>query len=837
MANTADDYASWIVGNAEKKGTPEFATVAQAYEQAKADESAAMQAPEMLPNAEGEVVQEMLPDPMGEMEPVQHNIPEPSSMMEASQGIYGASRAVGDTISDVGGAVVAPLITPEAGRVYEAAAQSVPFSAGISLGVAGLGKIPAVTNYLATRGSGFARSLGATLKEVANDPMTLLKFESGIGALSAATGKTAEEATKKAGVSDDTSKYIGMGVELATAVAAPQRLAQKAFNSDPALRYAVREDAVDATVAKIVRDNPQAAMAAEQRLSDAAALGLQGRLDMVVKDPTLMALTRRLAGADSSFGATYNNLVAESVGKMRSITDDLTTGRLDAGQARDAVEAYASQLENTRNMYLSQIPAESRDIAAVGEEFFDTFIDSIHTGMKEEASKAYGALSGNMQIFKSEVKAPMLAALKEAKARGFASDLINKKSGINQYAKEIKKFLSGDSKTLTAGELNQFRSTLLSDIRVMQREGKNTTALHALVDGVTDTLEKFPALTEANTLYRSFSEGFKRTRISNYFGSKDKVVKSPEHFARDFLISSPKKGARELEKFVNEVGAERGFTMDNAKEMARSGYMAMFKADNITNPKQWGEFIRNNKAGLDAYGLTDEFASFKSLSEKAAKFDLPQAAQDRLVLSKYGQSWKPQVFESALNNNKMAFLKEAANYPKPVQEATRRSAARAMLYDGDVLKSPDNIKQVLSSHGDYLVPDLKQRNTMLALSQMLSKEPMLGAKGVKMVGSTIDVVEEAFQRVPKPSQALISAMLERITRPALKVIRTGRASLRYYNVQELREKFGEVLLTPDGAKRILALAAKEPQARSLFNTILYGRAVGQTAQYPTQENN
>lgn len=34
---SADDYAAWIVRNADKKGTPEFATVAAAYQQAKMD--------------------------------------------------------------------------------------------------------------------------------------------------------------------------------------------------------------------------------------------------------------------------------------------------------------------------------------------------------------------------------------------------------------------------------------------------------------------------------------------------------------------------------------------------------------------------------------------------------------------------------------------------------------------------------------------------------------------------------------------------------------------------------------------------------------------------------
>jgi len=35
---TADDYAGWIVNNADKKGTPEFNTVAAAYREALAEE-------------------------------------------------------------------------------------------------------------------------------------------------------------------------------------------------------------------------------------------------------------------------------------------------------------------------------------------------------------------------------------------------------------------------------------------------------------------------------------------------------------------------------------------------------------------------------------------------------------------------------------------------------------------------------------------------------------------------------------------------------------------------------------------------------------------------------
>ncbi|MEI6283064.1 MAG: hypothetical protein WCP82_10190, partial [Alphaproteobacteria bacterium] len=43
---TADDYAAWIVKNADKRGTPDFETVAAAYRAAKQTK----QAPEAAPD-------------------------------------------------------------------------------------------------------------------------------------------------------------------------------------------------------------------------------------------------------------------------------------------------------------------------------------------------------------------------------------------------------------------------------------------------------------------------------------------------------------------------------------------------------------------------------------------------------------------------------------------------------------------------------------------------------------------------------------------------------------------------------------------------------------------
>lgn len=51
---TADDYAAWIVKNADKRGTPEFETVAQAYQAAKSEEKpSGFDAIQMMVNAPG----------------------------------------------------------------------------------------------------------------------------------------------------------------------------------------------------------------------------------------------------------------------------------------------------------------------------------------------------------------------------------------------------------------------------------------------------------------------------------------------------------------------------------------------------------------------------------------------------------------------------------------------------------------------------------------------------------------------------------------------------------------------------------------------------------------
>ena len=60
MASSASDYAQWIIKNQDKQGTPEFETIAQAYQAAKQQEASKFQfsGKEAIKNLPGSIVQE-----------------------------------------------------------------------------------------------------------------------------------------------------------------------------------------------------------------------------------------------------------------------------------------------------------------------------------------------------------------------------------------------------------------------------------------------------------------------------------------------------------------------------------------------------------------------------------------------------------------------------------------------------------------------------------------------------------------------------------------------------------------------------------------------------------
>lgn len=127
---TADEYAAWIVANASKKGTPEFETVAKAYELAKGESTAA---PAAAP----------APAAPAEEEPMELEITGGRTVSpEEYAQQYPGARVPETTAAGIGGAITRGL-TPGAlmagAGALGAAALGAPLAVGAGAGLAAMG--------------------------------------------------------------------------------------------------------------------------------------------------------------------------------------------------------------------------------------------------------------------------------------------------------------------------------------------------------------------------------------------------------------------------------------------------------------------------------------------------------------------------------------------------------------------------------------------------------------------------------------------------------------------------------------------------------------------------
>lgn len=130
---TADEYAAWIVANASKKGTPEFETVAKAYEVAKGEATAATSAAPSAP----------APAAPAEGEPMELEITGGQTVSpEEYAKQYPGARVPETTLAGIGGAItrgVAPAAVLAGIGALAAPVAGIPLAAGAGLGAAAYG--------------------------------------------------------------------------------------------------------------------------------------------------------------------------------------------------------------------------------------------------------------------------------------------------------------------------------------------------------------------------------------------------------------------------------------------------------------------------------------------------------------------------------------------------------------------------------------------------------------------------------------------------------------------------------------------------------------------------
>jgi hypothetical protein len=341
---TADEYAAWIVKNSAKRGTPEFDTVAQAYQLAKAEETTAV---------------------------TQQQIAPPPAQPSIGQQIVGAGEtaltlgtgAVGGTLGTLAGTLqgLSQQIlsgnfgTPEAMRAVEKAAaegaQALTYQPRTQ---AGQEQVQAVGQVLANVLPPVLPAIAAP-GAVMQAARTAVPTVGAAGQIAGAAGRRAATATGQAIAKPvqaaTTAVRETLGMEVAPAPAqAGARVSAGAAATPEALRRTTTAETlpvpVTLTKGAATRDAQQLAFEKEQIKSD-----LGGPLRQRAEENNLQALQNFDALVDMT-DAQLMDLSSTGGAVVKSLTEGLTAAKNRTRAAYKAAEK-AGELEN--NVTLSTV--------------------------------------------------------------------------------------------------------------------------------------------------------------------------------------------------------------------------------------------------------------------------------------------------------------------------------------------------------------------------------------------------------------------------------------------------------------------------------------------------
>jgi hypothetical protein len=341
---TADEYAAWIVQNSAKRGTPEFNTVAQAYQLAKGEETTAATQQQIAPAPQQPTLGQQL-----------------VGAGEAALSL--GTAATGGTIGTIAGAVggLAQQIlggqfgTPEAARAVEQAAakgaQALTYQPRTEAGqeqVQAVGQVlanvlPPVLPVLAAPGMGLQAA-----RNVA--PLAQATAQRGVAATQQAA-RTAGQAVARPVQAATTAVRETFGMEApAAAPAALGRGSVGAAATPEVLRRTTTAESlpvpINLTKGAATREAQQLAFEKEQIKSD-----LGGPLRQRAEENNLQALQNFDALVDMT-DAQLMDLSSTGGAVVKSLTEGLTAAKNRTRAAYKAAE-NAGELEN--NVTLSNV--------------------------------------------------------------------------------------------------------------------------------------------------------------------------------------------------------------------------------------------------------------------------------------------------------------------------------------------------------------------------------------------------------------------------------------------------------------------------------------------------
>jgi len=337
---TADEYAAWIVKNAAKRGTPEFDTVAKAYELAKGEETTATFQQQNAPAPQQPSVMDQI---VGAGE---------TALTLGTGAVGGTLGTLAGTLQGLSQQILSGQFgTPEAARAVEqaaaAGAQALTYQPRTQAGqeqVQAVGQVlanvlPPVMPMIAAPGA-----LSQAVRSAA--PITQATAQRGAAAVQQAA-KTTGQAIARPVQAATTAVRETLGMEIpdaaTTAPAAGARVSGGAAATPEALRRTTTAEGlpvpVTLTKGAATRDAQQLAFEKEQIKSD-----LGGPLRQRAEENNLQALQNFDALVDMT-DAQLMDLSSTGGAVVKSLTEGLTAAKNKTRAAYKAAE-NAGELEN-----------------------------------------------------------------------------------------------------------------------------------------------------------------------------------------------------------------------------------------------------------------------------------------------------------------------------------------------------------------------------------------------------------------------------------------------------------------------------------------------------------
>lgn len=478
---TADDYAAWIVQNADKKGTPEFQTVAAAYQDAKSGGDAARQQ-----RATAQATADRATyNPTNDMSTSDRTI------AGIGSGLTSVLRAVGGgSLADKLGLPAtaedaaqndAPLMATTAGKVGKVIGQAapallaVPFTPATVLGAIGAG---VATGAATTEGGlqdraigaatgGIGGGLGAALPTVLRvgggiakgltEPLTnagrqriagraIQQFSTDPATLASASGATTvtgaaptlAEATRDGGIATLQRAIGTMDPDAAAAFAARSQANNAArvqtlqsIAGDPAAiaaanpgapaalrRIAAGPSATDATVTRATAAKASYGSAFDQGIDPEIAKMMQPQVDALMSRPSVQASVAQAKSLAAEEGLNIgDNTSVQGLHYMKQALDDMVAGAPPGSNQARLIAQTSKDLGST----LEEL---SPAYHAARQEFL---YNSVPVNRAAVGQRLADTTSGNIRDFSGN---PTLQANKFSKALNDEGDLIQKSTGM-----------------------------------------------------------------------------------------------------------------------------------------------------------------------------------------------------------------------------------------------------------------------------------------------------------------------------------------------------------------------------------------------------------------------